>query len=87
MDSRNGGTGQRYAHGLNLTYRECPLADRHPTWAFVVERVTSIELALSAWEVSSPIRGLPAETLTCDILACLATSDRESPSGLTRSGT
>ena len=34
-----------------------------------VERVTGIERALSAWEVSSTIRGLPAETLICGILA------------------
>ena len=42
---------------------------------------------LSAWEVSSAIRGLRAEMLICGTLARLATSDRESPSGLTRSGT
>jgi hypothetical protein len=52
-----------------------------------LERVTGIELALSAWEVSSAIRGLSAETLTWGILARLTTSDRESPPGLTRSGT
>jgi len=42
---------------------------------------------LSAWEVSSAICGLRAETLICGILARLATSDRESPLLLTRSGT
>ncbi len=44
-----------------------------------------IEPALSAWEVSSAIRGLCAETLICGMLAGLARSDRESPLGLTRS--
>jgi len=52
-----------------------------------LERVTGIEPALSAWEVSSAICGLRAETLICGILARLATSDRESPLLLTRSGT
>ena len=53
----------------------------------VTERVTGIEHAQSAWEVSSAIRSQPAETLICGILARLAISDRESPPGLTRSGT
>ena len=57
------------------------------TWAFVVERVTRIELALSAWEVSATIRGLPAETLACGTLARLTASDRELPPSLTQSGT
>src|SRR5215471_21056326 len=38
-------------------------------------------------EVSSATHGLRAQTLICCILARLATSDRESPVGLTRSGT
>jgi hypothetical protein len=46
-----------------------------------------IEPPLSAWEVSTTIRGLFAETPICGILARLAASDRESPSALTRSGT
>ena len=62
-------------------------AQRAKESAYMVERVTRIELALSAWEVSSAIRGLRAETLICGILARLATSDREMPLGLTRSGT
>ena len=57
------------------------------TREFWVERVTRIELALSAWEVSSAIRDLRAATLIRDILARLAASDRESPPGLTPSGT
>lgn len=51
----------------------------------VTARVTA--LSPSAWEVSSVICGLPAETLICAILARLATSDRESPRGPTPSGT
>jgi hypothetical protein len=51
------------------------------------ERVTGIEPALSAWEVSSAIRSLRAETLICGILARQAASDPESPPGLIRSGT
>jgi hypothetical protein len=34
---------------------------------------------LSAWEVSSAIRGLPAKTLICSTLTRLATNDREHP--------
>jgi len=49
--------------------------------------VTGIEPALSAWEVSSAIRALPAKTLISGILARLAPGDRESPLGLSRSGT
>jgi hypothetical protein len=47
----------------------------------------SLPRLLSAWEVSSAIRGLRAETRIWGLLARLATSDRESPPGLTRSGT
>jgi hypothetical protein len=67
--------------GLDARDRREPL-----TWHFVVERVTGIEPALSAWEVSSAIRGLRAETLICGSSDRVATSDRESPLGLTRSG-
>ena len=42
---------------------------------------------LSAWEVSATIRGLPADTLACVILARLAASDRELLPGRTQSGT
>jgi hypothetical protein len=34
-------------------------------WAFKVERVTGIEPALSAWEVTAGLRVRPAGTLTC----------------------
>jgi hypothetical protein len=34
-------------------------------WAFVVERVTGIEPALLAWEVTSSVRRSPAVPLTC----------------------
>jgi len=51
-----------------------------------VERVTGIEPALSAWEVSATIRGLPADTLVCGTLARLTASDRELPPSLTQSG-
>ena len=54
---------------------------------YYLERVTGIEPALSAWEVSSAIHGLPAKTLICGSLPRLSESDRESPPGLTRSGT
>jgi hypothetical protein len=50
-------------------------------------RVTGTKPALSAWEVSVTIRGLPADTLACGILARLTASDRELLSGLTSSGT
>jgi hypothetical protein len=52
-----------------------------------LERVTGIDPALSAWEVSATIRGLPADTLACGTLARLTARDRESPPGLIRSGT
>ena len=42
---------------------------------------------LSAYEVSFVTRGLCAETLICGTVARLATTDRESPLGLSRSGT
>ena len=51
----------------------------------VTARVTA--LSPSAWEVSSTTHGLPAETLICNSLVRLSASDRESPLGLTRSGT
>jgi len=66
------------------------------TWCFLVERVTErvttervtgIEPALSAWEVSSPFHGLPAGTLTCGHDGALSMSDRGSPRGFALSGT
>jgi hypothetical protein len=55
--------------------------------AYLLPPARSSQAVLSAWKVSSAIRGLPAETLICGILARLGTSDRESPLGLTQSGT
>ena len=64
------------------------MADKRPELGrHCLERVTGIEPALSAWEVSATIRGLPADTLACGTLACLTASDRELLSGLARSGT
>ena len=45
------------------------------TWAFVVERVTGIEPALSAWEL------VPSTPVTCpDLRRRMPASDRERPS-------
>jgi hypothetical protein len=52
-----------------------------------VRRIGVTALSPSAWEVSSTTHGLPAETLICNSLVRLSASDRESPLGLTRSGT
>src|SRR5215470_20272116 len=52
-----------------------------------IPRAEAGRAGLSAWEVSSATHGLRAQTLICGILARLATSDRQSPVGLIRSGT
>ena len=57
------------------------------TWAFVVERVTGIEPALSAWEVCGAAARLPADRLTCGSTVLLSVSDRGFPRWLLRSGT
>ena len=57
-----------------------------PDLGFVVERVTRIELALSAWEVAATIRGLPADTLACGTLARLTASGRQASPNRARSG-
>ena len=91
------GQGQRFrsANGTLMAHhpderglhRMYPLPCRPLTWAFTSERVRGIEPPLSAWEVSVTIRRLPADPLACGTLAGLTASDRESPSGLMRSGT
>ena len=58
-----------------------------PTWRFFVERVTGIELALSAWEVCGAPRVLPAESVTCGDLDGVSASDRDYPWALLPSGT
>ena len=58
------------------------------TWAFVVERVTGIEPALSAWEVCGAAARLPARIgLTCGSTVLLSVRDRGCPRWLLRSGT
>jgi hypothetical protein len=47
-------------------------------WAFWVERGTGIEPALSAWEVASCDRQLPAGSLSWVLAARLPASDHES---------
>jgi hypothetical protein len=54
---------------------------------FVVERVTRIELALSAWEFGSAVHPVPADSLTCRCADALPDSDRDYPRLLTLSGT
>jgi hypothetical protein len=51
----------------------------------VLKRVTGIEPALSAWEVSATLRGLPADTLARGALARLTATDRELLPSLTQS--
>ena len=50
-------------------------------------RVTGIEPALSAWEVSGAARPPPACWLTCGCADGLSVRDRDCPRGLVRSGT
>jgi hypothetical protein len=50
---------------------------------FVVERVTRIELALSAWEVSATIDVRPAYSATCTAVDQLPAVDRQPPPRLT----
>jgi hypothetical protein len=54
---------------------------------FVVERVTGIEPALSAWEVCGAVRLSPADSVTCGDLDGLSVSDRDYPRALLPSGT
>ena len=54
---------------------------------YVVERVTGIEPALSAWEVCGVARLLPAVSVTCGDLDGLSASDRDYPWALFLSGT
>jgi len=56
-------------------------------WAFVVERATRIELALSAWEVCGVADPLPADRRICGPIGHLSVVDRERPPALVRSGT
>ena len=44
--------------------------------------MTGIEPAPSAWEVSSTVRGLPADSLTCSYRDRLSVTDRELPCSL-----
>ena len=57
------------------------------TLGFLVERVTGIEAALSAWEVCGATRVLPAESVTCGDLDGLSASDRDYLWALLPSGT
>ncbi len=52
-----------------------------------VERVTRIELALSAWEVCGAVALRPADSVTCGDLGGLSLSDRDYPRVLPLSGT
>jgi hypothetical protein len=54
---------------------------------YIVERVTRIELALSAWEVCGFTRVLPAESVTCADHDGLSVSDRDYSRVLLPSGT
>src|SRR5262249_16022140 len=54
---------------------------------YFAKRTDRSTRGLSAWEVSSVVRGLRAEKLICGILARLPVTDAESPLGLTSSGT
>jgi hypothetical protein len=54
---------------------------------FLVERVTRIELALSAWEVCGAVALPPADSVTCGDLGGLSVSDRDYPRVLLLSGT
>ena len=49
------------------------------TWDFTLERVTRIELALSAWEVCGAVALPPADFVTCGDLDGLSASDRDYP--------
>jgi hypothetical protein len=51
------------------------------------ERVTRIELALSAWEVGGAVAPSPADSVTCGDLGGLSLSDRDYPRVLLPSGT
>jgi hypothetical protein len=53
---------------------------------YVMERVTRIELALSAWEVSVTALRPPADWLTCGPAGLLTVRDRDCPQWLIRSG-
>jgi len=57
------------------------------TWGFVVERVTGIEPALSAWEVCGAADLSPADSMTCGPLGVLPAGDRDYPRLLIRPGT
>ena len=52
-----------------------------------VERVTGIEPALSAWEVSGAVALPPADSVSCGDLGGLSLSDRDYPRALLLSGT
>ena len=64
-------------------------SDEHSTntlsWIFV-ERVTRIELALSAWELCGPGGLSPGDSVTCGDLDGLSASDRGHPRGVSPIG-
>jgi Phage integrase family len=67
--------------------RKAPTRLSAVSCGFVMERVTGIEPALSAWEVCGAARVLPAESVTCGDLDGLSASDRDYPWALLPSGT
>jgi len=69
-------------NGLDTRDRREPL-----NRCFVVERVTGIEPAQSAWELYGAERSLPAYWLTCGPTFPLTVRDRDCPRWLLRSGT
>ena len=63
------------------------LAEGSLTCGYAVERVTRIELALSAWELYGAASPPPADWLTCGCADVLSVSDPDCPRWLLRSGT
>ena len=57
------------------------------TCAYIVERVTGIEPALSAWELYGAAWPPPADRLTCSSTSPLTLRDRDCPLWLLCSGT
>ena len=81
--------GTLMAHGRLRGFYGPGVRDwREPlTWGFLVERVTGIEPALSAWEVCGAVALPPADSVTCGDLGGLSLSDRDCPRVLLPSGT
>jgi len=63
------------------------LAEGSLTCGYAVERVTRIELALSAWELYGAASPPPADWMTCGCADVLSVSDPDCPRWLLRSGT